>query len=175
MEFKFYFGSYTYETTVCAHTMIQNFEDRNLIHFWRAVDCKSEICRHPSSHPLCTALCSDSWRHGDVTQPRSSSPHARTARVLLSLLLPGHLIFVYATCLIESTVLPSALFLLAYLTAAAAQVRIRRQIRQVLTARSGKNLQEKIRETGKQFWQVAGKVDSQGMERKYYPPHAPWE
>jgi hypothetical protein len=86
--------------------------------------------RISSKFDLFAALCGDGWRRKDndaealAPLPRKQSPHARTARILLSLLLPGHLIFVYATCLIESTVLPSALFLLAYLSAATAQVTI---------------------------------------------------
>ena len=48
--------------------------------------------------------------------------HASVARILLSVLLPGHLLFVLALCLLEARGVPSANFLALYLLAGLCQV-----------------------------------------------------
>lgn len=65
----------------------------------------------------CSALC------GGI--PRCSSvqmPHARTARILLLLLIPGQIVFVYSICGLEANILPTATFLFGYIAASFLQV-----------------------------------------------------
>ena len=66
----------------------------------------------------CSALC------GGFTCCGSSrpAPHAKTARLLLCILVPGQLVFVYSICVLEAGILPTPLFLFAYILASVAQV-----------------------------------------------------
>merc|ERR1711910_17190 len=50
--------------------------------------------------------------------------NASAARILLLLLIPGHVIFVITICFLESLGIPSPLFFLFYLLAAVCQVAI---------------------------------------------------
>jgi len=67
----------------------------------------------------CTALCSGYRGCGD---PAVGHTHASMARILLLLLLPGHLIFLSAICFLDSLGSPTVLFISFYLLAALAQV-----------------------------------------------------
>jgi len=73
---------------------------------------EDKICSLP-----CTALCG-----GIKGCPTALFPHARNARILLLLLIPGQIIFVYCICTFEATLMPSAVFIIAYLVASFAQV-----------------------------------------------------
>merc|ERR1712013_411066 len=68
----------------------------------------------------CSALCGgySSCGGGNNVQ------HASIARILLLLLIPGHVIFVIAICFLESLGIPSPLFFLFYLLAAVCQVAV---------------------------------------------------
>ena len=66
----------------------------------------------------CSALCGGLPR----CQGESSSQHASTARILLAILLPGHVVFLLVLCLLEARGLPSPLFLGLYLLAGLCQV-----------------------------------------------------
>jgi len=58
--------------------------------------------------------------------------NARMSRVLIFLAIPGHLIFISATCAIKTLGVPSPLFVLLYLLAALAQVAVLLYLCQVL-------------------------------------------
>ena len=70
----------------------------------------------------CSALCGGVSGCGGGARGGASVANARMARVLLLLAVPGHVIFIAATCAIKTLGLPSVLFILFYLLAAVAQV-----------------------------------------------------
>merc|ERR1712088_1248335 len=59
----------------------------------------------------CPALCGGL----PYCSGKANMQHASIARILLLLLVPGHMLFVLALCLLEANGLPSALFILLYL------------------------------------------------------------
>merc|ERR1712173_306211 len=78
----------------------------------------SKICRDP-----CTTLC------GDIPpcskcQGEQKHPHAMPARVLLGLLFPGHILFIFIIFTVKILDTPSFLFVFFYLIAATLQVAI---------------------------------------------------
>jgi len=76
----------------------------------------------------CSALCSGISSCGD----EQNSQHASIARILLLLLIPGHLLFVLALCLLEGTGIPSPLFLVIYLLSGLCQVAVLLYLCQIL-------------------------------------------
>ena len=77
----------------------------------------SKICRDP-----CSTLC------GDIPpfrkcQGNNKIPHAMPARVLLCLLFPGHILFIFIIFTVKILSTPSFLFVFFYLIAATLQVR----------------------------------------------------
>ena len=67
----------------------------------------------------CSALCAGV---SHCAGAGASLNNARMSRVLILLAIPGHLIFISATCAIKTLGVPSPLFVLLYLLAALAQV-----------------------------------------------------
>ena len=89
-------------------------------------DNDHKICRDP-----CTVLC------GDLGCCRRCSgglphPHVMPARVLLCLLFPGHVLFVFIIFTVKILATPSPLFLFFYLLAATLQVAILLYLAQLL-------------------------------------------
>jgi len=78
----------------------------------------SLICSTP-----CHALCGD-LRCCKGCGGGGEQPHGMPARVLLSLLFPGHILFVFIIFAIKMSSVPSVLFMLFYLIAAFIQVAI---------------------------------------------------
>jgi len=76
----------------------------------------------------CSALCSGLPSCGDDYNVQ----HASIARILLILLIPGHLIFVLALCILEAKGIPTLLFLVTYLLAGLCQVAILLYLCQIL-------------------------------------------
>ena len=79
---------------------------------------EEHLCQSP-----CSSLCGDvpcCTRCGGSPK----QPHAMPARVLLSLLFPGHTIFVFMIFTVKILALPSPLFLILYLIAAVIQVAV---------------------------------------------------
>lgn len=76
----------------------------------------------------CSALCGGLPR----CQGESSSQHASTARIMLAILLPGHVVFLLVLCLLEARGLPSPLFLGLYLLAGLCQVAVLLYLCQIL-------------------------------------------
>merc|ERR1712223_2331234 len=81
-------------------------------------DDDSKICRDP-----CSTLC------GDIPpfrkcQGNNKIPHAMPARVLLCLLFPGHILFIFIIFTVKILSTPSFLFVFFYLIAATLQVAI---------------------------------------------------
>merc|ERR1712037_784355 len=66
----------------------------------------------------CSALCGGL----PYCSGKANMQHASIARILLLLLVPGHMLFVLALCLLEAKGLPSALFIVLYLLAGLCQV-----------------------------------------------------
>merc|ERR1719336_281196 len=87
-----------------------------------------KICRDP-----CSGLCGDlgACRKCSCTGT-SKQPHGMPARVLLSLLFPGHVLFVFIIFSVKILDTPSPLFLLFYLIAATLQVAILLYLCQIL-------------------------------------------
>merc|ERR1719334_842261 len=79
----------------------------------------------------CSALCGD-YHMCTKCGGSTKQPHAMPGRVLLSLLFPGHTIFVFIIFAVKSTVLPSPFFLIFYLIAAVVQVYILLYLCQIL-------------------------------------------
>lgn len=75
----------------------------------------------------CSALCGGIPRCSTVQMP-----HARTARILLLLLIPGQIVFVYSICGLEAEILPTATFMFAYIAASFLQVFILLYLCQIL-------------------------------------------
>jgi len=75
------------------------------------------LCQSP-----CSALCGDLGRCCRSCGGSEKQPHAMPARVLLSLLFPGHTIFVFIIFAVKILSLPSFFFLFFYLCAAVIQV-----------------------------------------------------
>ena len=89
-------------------------------------DNDHKICRDP-----CTVLC------GDLGMCKKCSgglpsPHVMPARVLLCLLFPGHVLFVFIIFTVKIMDTPSVLFLGFYLLAATLQVAILLYLAQLL-------------------------------------------
>jgi len=76
----------------------------------------------------CSALCGGYSSCGGDNNVQNAS----AARILLLLLIPGHVIFVIAICFLESLGIPSPLFFLFYLLAAVCQVAVLLYLCQVL-------------------------------------------
>ena len=74
------------------------------------------ICRHP-----CSVLCGDLGPCAKCSGG-GAQPHGMPARVLLCLLFPGHILFVFIIFTVKIYSIPSALFLVFYLVAATLQV-----------------------------------------------------
>jgi len=77
----------------------------------------------------CSALCGGL---GSGCGSESSAKHAAIARVLLVLLFPGHMAFLFSICLLESLGVPSPLFIFLYLLAAFCQVALLLYLCQVI-------------------------------------------
>ena len=69
----------------------------------------------------CLALCGSAESCRGRAQ-RGPPPHGKTALVLLLLLAPGHLIFIYCISAVEGTGSPTLFFITLYLIAAYLQV-----------------------------------------------------
>jgi solute carrier family 41 len=67
----------------------------------------------------CSALCGGL----PYCLGKTNTHHASTARLLLAILLPGHLIFVLVLCMLEAHGVPSVFFLALYMLAGLCQVR----------------------------------------------------
>merc|ERR1712110_383058 len=78
----------------------------------------SKICRDP-----CSSLCGDLGPCRKC-QEHQRNPHAMPARVLLSLLFPGHVLFIFIIFIVKIGDTPSFLFVFFYLIAAILQVAI---------------------------------------------------
>jgi len=76
----------------------------------------------------CSALCGGLPSCGGM----ENIHHASIARVLLVILIPGHLIFVFVLCLLEVGGLPSSLFVAMYLLAGVSQVALLLYICQIV-------------------------------------------
>jgi len=76
----------------------------------------------------CSALCGGYSSCGGDNNVQNAS----AARILLLLLIPGHVIFVITICFLESLGIPSPLFFLFYLLAAVCQVAVLLYLCQVL-------------------------------------------
>jgi len=76
----------------------------------------------------CSALCGGYSSCGGGNNVQNAS----AARILLLLLIPGHVIFVIAICFLESLGIPSPLFFLFYLLAAVCQVAVLLYLCQIL-------------------------------------------
>merc|ERR1712087_40597 len=81
-------------------------------------DKDSKICRDP-----CSSLCGDLGPCRKC-QGQQRNPHAMPARVLLSLLFPGHVLFIFIIFPVKILDTPSFLFVFFYLIAAILQVAI---------------------------------------------------
>merc|ERR1711962_289800 len=79
----------------------------------------------------CSALCGD-YHVCTKCGGSTKQPHAMPGRVLLSLLFPGHTIFVFIIFTVKIMDLPSPLFLIFYLVAAVIQVAILLYLCQIL-------------------------------------------
>jgi len=65
----------------------------------------------------CTAICGGYKRCSSAP-----APHAPISRILLMLLVPGQIIFVYVICMLRAEIFPTPIFLLSYLVASFFQV-----------------------------------------------------
>jgi len=68
----------------------------------------------------CSALCGGL----PYCAGKANVQHASIARILLLLLIPGHMLFLLALCLLEAKGVPSALFVLFYMLAGICQVAV---------------------------------------------------
>jgi len=75
---------------------------------------EEQVCVMP-----CSALCGG---FKTCSKKQTPAPHARTSRILLCLLVPGQIIFVYCICMFRESTSPTPLFLLAYIFASILQV-----------------------------------------------------
>ena len=76
----------------------------------------------PDDDRVCVLPCSALCGGFSCCGSNQAAPHAGTARLLLCILVPGQLVFVYSICVLEAGVLPTPLFLLGYIIASVAQV-----------------------------------------------------
>jgi solute carrier family 41 len=76
----------------------------------------------------CTVIC------GGIQKcaPDRPAPHSRFSRILLVLLLPGQIIFVYCICMLRASTTPTPLFLFFYCVASLLQVFILLYLCQIL-------------------------------------------
>jgi len=87
----------------------------------------NKICRDP-----CSGLCGDLGACRKCGGGKNVQPHGMPARVLLCLLFPGHILFVFIIFLVKIDGIPSGLFLFFYLSAATLQVAILLYLCQIL-------------------------------------------
>jgi len=85
------------------------------------------LCQSP-----CSVVCGDVHPGCNTCRGGERQPHAMPGRVLLSLLFPGHTIFVFVIFAVEIEDLPSPAFLIFYLIAAVIQVSFLLYLCQVL-------------------------------------------
>jgi len=75
----------------------------------------------------CTAICG-----GFKRCSKYPAPHSRMARILLILLFPGQIIFVYCICMLRASITPTPMFLFSYVFASFFQVFILLYLCQIL-------------------------------------------
>lgn len=77
------------------------------------------VCSTP-----CAVLCGGyrTCSKKSATDHHPAPPYSRTSRILLCLLVPGQIIFVYCICMFNTATSPTPLFLLAYVFASILQV-----------------------------------------------------
>merc|ERR1719461_424660 len=80
----------------------------------------------------CSTLCGDLGACRKCGGGKNVQPHGMPARVLLCLLFPGHILFVFIIFLVKIDGIPSGLFLFFYLSAATLQVAILLYLCQIL-------------------------------------------
>jgi len=77
----------------------------------------------------CTVICGGINRCSSADRP---APHSRFSRILLVLLLPGQIIFVYCICMLRGSISVSPMFLFSYCVASLLQVFILLYLCQIL-------------------------------------------
>lgn len=85
---------------------------------------EEKICVLP-----CTVICGSYKRCASADRP---APHSKMASILMILLIPGQIIFVYCICMLRSSISPTPLFLISYCAASFLQVFILLYLCQVL-------------------------------------------